>query len=356
MGTKNSLPSDEMLIASAKEYVDKRHIRSENILLYDRIIRRKLSKIAFSHMPKRSSRTKEIEGGWTIEKLKSEIAQYEYLCDFRNNSANAYAAIIRRKLKHLIKHLKTGQHVRTDEELERDAALCNSPQEFKTRFPNSHAVALRREPAFIDKIYSKMKGAKRKESLAEIALLSWVKTKYPQAHKTRIYYINEKGKRTYYEYDILIPELKIAIEYQGLRWHSDKMTKGDPDRTFKKVELAKKNGIRLIVIFEDDWEKNQLIVKNRLTLTFEKRDADGILNYIKLLKKVEGVPAQQYLFESSNAWQDDFVYINAGMELVKEIPPKEFFIKNKKRVEKNDTNKDLPKIRDMGGKIWKIVL
>jgi hypothetical protein len=325
-------------------------------LLYDRIIRKGLSGPAFSHMPRIRSCSPEIEGGWTIDVLISEIGKYEYLRDFRNGSPNAYAAIVRKGVMHLMSGLKRGQNPRTDEVIRKDASLCGSRKEFKTRFPNSFAASLRRGEEYHNEICSKMKRPKSQESLAEIELLGWIKDSWPSAHKTRIYYINKKGRRTYYEYDIFIPELKVAIEYQGLYWHSGKMAAIDPDRIFKKVELAKENGIRLIVIFDDEWEKSSLMVKDKLKRTLENRDGEAILNYIKLLKKVEAASKQTYLFESDNAWQNDFVYKNMGMEFVKDIPPKEFFVKNKKRVVKNDTNKELPKIRDMGGKLWKIVL
>jgi len=356
MGVKKSLPSDEILIASAKAYRDIKHIRTENIMLYDRIIRKKLSELAFSHMPKRSVRQKEIEGGWPLKTLEAEIGKYEYLCDLREYSPNAYAAIIRKKLTHLTSKLKRGQRIRTEEDIRKEASLCGSRKEFKNRFPGSYEASLRRGKAFHEKICSKMKRPKSQESLAEIELLAWVKIERPDAHKTRIYYVNEKGNRTYYEYDIFIPELNIAIEYQGLYWHNNKMTKNDPDRVFKKAELAKNHGIRLIVIFEDDWEKNSFMIKEKLRRTFEKRDVDGILNCLTLLKRDQKALNQSYFFESSNAWQDHSLYEEAGLEFVKDVPPKTYFINNKKRITNNDTGKDLPTIRDMGGKIWKAVL
>ena len=66
------------------------------------------------------------------------------------------------------------------------------------------------------------------------------------------------------ELDIVIPELKVAIEYNGLYWHSEQMGK---DRTYhlNKLTLATQAGYRLIQIFEDEWVSKTGIVKSRLT-------------------------------------------------------------------------------------------
>jgi hypothetical protein len=66
-----------------------------------------------------------------------------------------------------------------------------------------------------------------------------------------------------YEIDILIPELKIAIEYCGLYWHSDAY-KADKNYHLNKLNLCNKKGYRLITIFEDEWVKKRSIVENRL--------------------------------------------------------------------------------------------
>jgi len=64
------------------------------------------------------------------------------------------------------------------------------------------------------------------------------------------------------EIDILIPELKIAIEYNGLYWHSEEYL--DLEYHLTKTELCESLGYRLIHIFEDEWLFKQEIVKSRL--------------------------------------------------------------------------------------------
>ena len=66
-----------------------------------------------------------------------------------------------------------------------------------------------------------------------------------------------------YELDIYIPEKKVAIEYDGLIWHSEKFGK-DKNYHLNKTELCEKQGIRLIHIFEDEWIEREDIVKSKL--------------------------------------------------------------------------------------------
>ncbi len=64
------------------------------------------------------------------------------------------------------------------------------------------------------------------------------------------------------ELDIVIPELKIAIECCGIYWHSEKFK---PNHYHKeKMLLAKEKGYRLITIFEDEWMFKRNIVQQKL--------------------------------------------------------------------------------------------
>lgn len=66
-----------------------------------------------------------------------------------------------------------------------------------------------------------------------------------------------------YELDIYIPSKKLAIEYDGLIWHSEKFGK-DKNYHLNKTELCEKQGIRLIHIFENEWFNKKEIVKKKL--------------------------------------------------------------------------------------------
>jgi len=65
-----------------------------------------------------------------------------------------------------------------------------------------------------------------------------------------------------YELDVYIPKKKIAIEFNGLYWHSNKYL--DKNYHRDKTLLCKEKGIRLIHIFEDEWLLKKKIVKSKI--------------------------------------------------------------------------------------------
>lgn len=64
------------------------------------------------------------------------------------------------------------------------------------------------------------------------------------------------------ELDIIIPSKNIAIEYNGLYYHSEKYKK--QDSLINKTTLAKDKDYNLIHVFEDEWIYKKDIVKSRL--------------------------------------------------------------------------------------------
>ena len=58
-----------------------------------------------------------------------------------------------------------------------------------------------------------------------------------------------------YELDIYLPDYKLAIEYNGNFWHSE-LRKDNKNYHQQKTVEAIKHGIRLIHIFEYEWENN----------------------------------------------------------------------------------------------------
>jgi hypothetical protein len=75
-----------------------------------------------------------------------------------------------------------------------------------------------------------------------------------------------------YEIDIYLPDLKIAFEFNGIFWHSDRFK--EKSYHFNKHKLCKDIGIELIQIWEDNWlYKNEIvrsIIKNKLKLSSNK--------------------------------------------------------------------------------------
>lgn len=75
------------------------------------------------------------------------------------------------------------------------------------------------------------------------------------------------------ELDIWIPEHNLAIEYNGLYWHSSEM-KTDQKYHQQKVAACSSVGVRLLSVYEDEWrDKRQLVeamIKHRLGLVTNK--------------------------------------------------------------------------------------
>ena len=74
---------------------------------------------------------------------------------------------------------------------------------------------------------------------------------------------NDRKTIAPYELDIVIPSKKIAVEYCGLYWHSEKFKKGK-NYHLNKLNLCKQAGYRLITVFEDEWVTKTDIVKSKL--------------------------------------------------------------------------------------------
>jgi len=70
------------------------------------------------------------------------------------------------------------------------------------------------------------------------------------------------------EIDIYVPKFNLAIEFDGLYWHSQQKLKEKCDNPSKfhwqKTEDCEAKGIHLIHIFEDEWMFKKDIVKSRL--------------------------------------------------------------------------------------------
>ena len=65
-----------------------------------------------------------------------------------------------------------------------------------------------------------------------------------------------------YEIDILLPDVNIGIEMNGIYWHSELFK--DKNYHINKTIFAKSKNIRLIHIWESEWHSKRVIVLNRL--------------------------------------------------------------------------------------------
>jgi hypothetical protein len=101
-----------------------------------------------------------------------------------------------------------------------------------------------------------------KTSVGENELFTFIKTLAPDSIQNYKLLLDNKK-----EIDIFIPSHQMAIEFNGLYWHSENLLESIGQNKFKdnikRKELNQK-GIRYIGIFEDEWKNKQEIVKSRL--------------------------------------------------------------------------------------------
>jgi len=72
------------------------------------------------------------------------------------------------------------------------------------------------------------------------------------------------------EIDIFLPDKKLAIEFNGVFWHSSEYK--NAKYHYNKTNLCKENGIRLLHIFEDEWIHKQDIIKDKIKNILGKTD------------------------------------------------------------------------------------
>lgn len=85
-------------------------------------------------------------------------------------------------------------------------------------------------------------------------------------------YIKEQDRTiiTPLELDIVSDNHKIAIEIDGLYWHSELSGKKNKFYHLQKTKTTINAGYKLIQIFEDEWIEKQKIVKSRLKHAFQR--------------------------------------------------------------------------------------
>ena len=93
------------------------------------------------------------------------------------------------------------------------------------------------------------------DSLQEKDLIDFVKDILPNT----LVLEKDRTKIKPFELDVLIPDYNLAIEFDGLYWHSNKFI--DSGYHSNKTKICEDKGIKLIHIFEDEWINKRDIVK-----------------------------------------------------------------------------------------------
>jgi hypothetical protein len=139
-------------------------------------------------------------------------------------------------------------------------------------------------------------------SLLEKEVLNFIKSIYNGE-------IIENDKKLIYpnELDIVIPEFKLAIEFNGLYWHSKK----NADYHLNKTELCNSKDYQLIHIFEDEWLYKQEIVKDIIKSKLGIYDKKIYARDCKV-RDVNSNEAKQFL-EENNIFGNDKSNMQIGL-------------------------------------------
>jgi len=83
--------------------------------------------------------------------------------------------------------------------------------------------------------------------------------------------VNDRTCISPHELDIFLPEYNLAIEFNGIYWHSELAGKTKRYHV-NKTNSCRNKGIDLIHIFSNEWERKRDIVKSRLLYKLKKID------------------------------------------------------------------------------------
>lgn len=95
------------------------------------------------------------------------------------------------------------------------------------------------------------------------------------------------------ELDIIVPEKNVAIEFNGLYWHSEK----HKSNTFHKDKsvLAEEAGVTLIHVWEDDWRDAQETVKKMVAVKLGKSNQERVNARSLKVETVTAAEAKEFL-------------------------------------------------------------
>lgn len=102
----------------------------------------------------------------------------------------------------------------------------------------------------------------------EKEIYDWIKTFY---NKEVI--LNDRSLINPKELDLYLPESKLAIEFNGIHFHSEISGNKDPEYHLRKTEECERHSVQLLHIFENEWldlNKQKIwksIIKHKLGLT-----------------------------------------------------------------------------------------
>jgi DNA-directed RNA polymerase subunit RPC12/RpoP/very-short-patch-repair endonuclease len=113
-----------------------------------------------------------------------------------------------------------------------------------------------------------------------------------------------------YQIDFYIPDFNLAIEFNGLYWHSE-LAGRDKNYHFDKFKMCKEKGIRLIQIFEHELMYKEDIVKQRIINALKLQTNKMGARSLKLIK-IDSKTAKKF-FDENHLQGGIFTKYNYGL-------------------------------------------
>lgn len=130
-------------------------------------------------------------------------------------------------------------------------------------------------------------GQTRNSSKVEIEFYDFIKSVDDTATS------RQKGYIYPYEIDVFIKNKMIGFEFNGLYWHSE-AKKDDRNYHLNKTNLALKNKIRIVHIFENEWKEKRNICESMIRCSLGKIENKINARECKVLK-IEASKARKFL-------------------------------------------------------------
>lgn len=96
-----------------------------------------------------------------------------------------------------------------------------------------------------------------------------------------------------YEIDFFFPDAMVGVEFNGVYYHSDKFK--NHRYHYDKFKMANDNGIKLIQVWEDDWNLRKDIVKEHLKMVLGVSDRNRIGARSLTLRQIQFSEASDFL-------------------------------------------------------------
>jgi len=132
-------------------------------------------------------------------------------------------------------------------------------------------------------------------SKLEASLFAWIDSLGIQFVPNKVF-TNLLGKK--YSLDVYIPDIHVGIEMNGLWWHSEVHGNKDSKYHSDKLEFFAKQDIRVINIFEDEWNRKSSIVKSKLLHMLQKSGGTQIYARSCTVQEITAQECRQFLEQS----------------------------------------------------------